>query len=198
MDHMLAPPLERTARDAAYLSLGLLTSILAFAVWVTALALSVSLIVFVVGVPIVLASAFVMRWTAELDRRNAELVFGRPIRGHYRKPTVRGWLPRLRATVTDPQTWRDLAWLITHSVIGFAFGVLAVTLIGSIGFLASLPIWYWAPPEGVEFGLWQADTLPIAIVSAFLAVPVAFMTVWVLRGLATFHASLAVELLGRY
>ena len=30
-----------------------------------------------------------------------------------------------------------------------------------------------------------------------LAIPAGFITVWVLRGMAKFHASLAVELLGR-
>ena len=46
-------------------------------------------------------------------------------------------------------------------------------------------------------GLYDADTLPWAIITAFLAAPLAWVTVWVIRGLAKFHASLAVELLGR-
>ena len=40
--------------------------------------------------------------------------------------------------------------------------------------------------------------LDCAIGVAFLAIPLGFITVWVLRGLAKFHASLAAELLGRY
>ena len=51
-------------------------------------------------------------------------------------------------------------------------------------------------PDGFEMGLYNADTLPWAIITAFLAAPLAWVTVWVIRGLAKFHASLAVELLG--
>jgi len=36
------------------------------------------------------------------------------------------------------------------------------------------------------------------MITALLAAPLAWITVWVVRGLAKFHASLAVELLGRY
>ena len=198
MRSMLVPAFNRTARDAAYLTFGLLTSIVALAVWITALSLSLSLAVLIIGLPVVIASAFAMRWTAELDRRNAALVFGRPVRGHYRAPARGGWPARLRGTVTDPQTWRDLAWLITHSVLGMAFGVIAVSLVASVAGLAALPVWYWALPDGVEFGIWDADTLPVALGSALLAIPLAFITVWIMRGMAKFHASLAVELLGRY
>jgi hypothetical protein len=193
----MLPSLERIARDAAYLTLALLTSVLAFAVWVTALSVTLSLIVFIVGIPIAVLFAIAMRWTAELDRRNAALVFGRPVRGHYRDHRRDTLFGRFTATLGDPQVWRDLGWLITHSVVGFAFGVLAVSLIGSVAGLATLPAWYWALPDGFEMGLWNADTLPLALATALLAIPLAWITAWVLRGLAIFHASLAVEFLGR-
>jgi hypothetical protein len=188
--------LSRAGRDTAYLTLGLLTSILAFGVWVAALIVSLTLAVLIIGLPVMIGSAFVIRWTAELDRQNAALVFGRPVRGAYRshrRPTLWG---RLKATLADPQVWRDLAWLIVHSVVGFAFGVLALTLVATTLSLATLPLWYWAIPDGVDFGLWMTDTLPEALGSALLALPAGVITVLVLRGLARFHASLAVELLG--
>jgi hypothetical protein len=188
--------LRRTALDTAYLTLALGTSILAFVVWVVALSLTLSLAVFIIGLPIAIGSAFVMRWTAELDRRNATLVFGRPVRGRYRDHRHDTLFGRLAATLRDPQVWRDLGWLITHSVVGFAFGVVAITLVATVAGLATLPAWYWSVPDGVEFGLWQADSLPVAAASALLAIPLAFITVYVLRGLARFHASLAVEFLG--
>jgi len=193
----MIPALDRTVRDAAYLSLALATSIVAMVVWIVALSLSVSFAVLIVGLPIVIGSAFVMRWTAELDRRNAALVFGRPVRGAYRSHRAASLGRRVLAVLRDPQVWRDLGWLITHSIVGFAFGVLAVTLIASVLGLVTLPPWYWAIPDGQEFGLWNADTLVKAIASAWLAVPLWFVTVWVLRAMAKIHASLAVEFLGR-
>jgi hypothetical protein len=35
------------------------------------------------------------------------------------------------------------------------------------------------------------------VLTAFLALPLAFVTAWLLRGMAKFHASLVVEFLGR-
>lgn len=160
--------------------------------------LSLTFAVLIIGLPVIIGSAYVMRWTAELDRRNAALVFGRPVRGHYRSHRGRSLGTRVLNTVRDPQVWRDLAWLITHSIVGFAFGVIAISLVASVAGVAALPVWYWSIPDGVEFGLWNVNSLPVAIASAFLAVPLAWTTVWVLRGMAKIHASLAVELLGRY
>ncbi len=181
----------------AYLTLALLTSILAFAVWVTALSVTLSLAVFVVGIPIALGAAYVMRWTAELDRQNAALVFGRPVRGRYRDHRRATFLGRVSATLSDPQVWRDLAWLVTHSIVGFVFGVVAVSLVSSVLGLATAPLWYWAVPDGIELGIYNADTLPWALVTSTLALPLAIITVYALRFMARFHASLVVELLGR-
>jgi hypothetical protein len=195
---MFAPAPLRTARDITYLVLGLLTSVLAFGVWVTALTLSLTLAILIIGIPVIIGSAYVMRWTAELDRQNAALVFGRPVRGHYRSHRGGSIGSRVINTLRDPQVWRDLAWLITHSILGFAFGVAAVTLVAVVGSFATLPLWYWAIPDpGVQMGLWTVDTLPEALITAFLAIPAAWISVWVLRGMAKFHASLAVEFLGR-
>ena len=195
---MLAPALNRTARDAAYLTLGLATSVLAFGVWVAALTLSLTLAILIIGIPVIIGSAYVMRWTTELDRQNAALVFGRPVRGHYRSHRGRSIGARVLNTLRDPQVWRDLGWLIVHSVVGFAFGVAAVTLVATAAGIAVLPLWYWALPDpGMQMGLYNVDTLTEAIGTAFLAVPLAWITVWLLRGMAKLHASLAVEFLGR-
>jgi hypothetical protein len=193
----MIPAFDRTARDVAYLTLTLLTSIVAFAVWVTALTVSLTFAVLIIGIPVVIGSAFVLRWTAELDRRNAALVFGRPVRGRYRSHRASSLGRRVLAVLRDPQVWRDLGWLITHSIVGFAFGVLALSLIAGVLELATLPLWFWALPDGQQFGLYDADTLPEAVGSAFLALPLAFVTVWLLRGMAKVHASLVVEFLGR-
>jgi hypothetical protein len=198
-DHrgMLRRLLRRTGLDMAYLTGALLTSVLALAVWVTAVSVTLSLAVFVIGIPVALGAAYVMRWTADLDRRNAALVFGRPVRGRYRDHGRASFLGRVRATLGDPQVWRDLAWLITHSILGFAFGVIAISLAGSVLGMAAAPLWYWAVPDGIELGLYNADTLPWALLTSLLAAPLAVVSVYLVRQMARFHASLVVELLGR-
>ena len=193
---MLAPALNRTARDAAYLTLGLATSVLAFAVWVAALTLSLTLAILIVGIPVIIGSAYVMRWTAELDRQNAALVFGRPVRGHYR--SHRAFDRRARAE---------------HAArpAGLARPRLADHPLGRRLRASASSRSRWSRPRRArgapalvlgaagrhEIGLWNVDTLPEAVATAFLAVPLALITVWLLRGMAKLHASLAVEFLGR-
>ena len=74
-----------SARPArrAICTAGLLTSIVAFTVWVGVVTLSLSLSVFIVGLPVMLAGAVAFRWTADLDRRNVSVFLGRSVRGRY-------------------------------------------------------------------------------------------------------------------
>jgi hypothetical protein len=186
----------RSAREAGYLTAGLLTSIVAFAVWVTAVTVSLSLSVFIVGLPVMLVAAVAFRWAADLDRRNVSMFLGRSVRGRYQDHRADTLLGRMRATFDDPQTWRDLSWLTVHSLVGFVFGAVAVSLIASVIGLATLPAWYWALPDGGQFGLWTAHTLPLAIASALLAIPLGAATIAALRGMAWTEALLAARLLG--
>jgi hypothetical protein len=95
--------LLRSGREVAYLTAGLLTSVLAFAVWVAAVTLSLSLALFIVGLPVMLASAIVFRWRADLDRWNASLFLGRPVRGRYRDHRAETFFGRLAATFKIPR-----------------------------------------------------------------------------------------------
>jgi hypothetical protein len=187
--------MRRAALDLAYLGSGLLTSVLAFAVWVTGLTLSLTLAILIVGLPVLLASAIAFRLTADLDRRRAVLAIGRPLYVRYRPHRAPRFLGRLAATWRDPQTWRDLGWLMVHSIVGFAFGVAAVTLVVSVAGVALLPLWYWSLPAGAELGIFTADELWEAAVVALLAVPLAFVTMWLLRGMTIVQVHLAAALL---
>jgi Putative sensor len=188
--------LVRAGRDTAYLTVGLATSVLAFGVWVAGLTASLTLAAFIVGLPIILLTAVAFRWTAELDRRNAALARGSALRGRYRDHRGQRFLARVGSTLGDPQTWKDLAWLVLHSIVGFGFGVAAVSLVATVVGMAFLPAWYWAIPDGVEFGLWTVDTLWEAVASMFLAIPAAAITIGLLRAMALGESALAAALLG--
>jgi signal transduction histidine kinase len=186
--------LQQAARDALYLAAGVLTSSIAFTVWVTGLTLSLSLAIFIIGLPIVVASAIAFRWTAELDRRNAAWLLRRPVRAVYRAQG-KGFRGILGSTLSDPQTSRDLVWLVLHSVLGFAFGCIGLGLLLLVGGLATLPAWYWSLPHGADIGIWRADELWEAFALATLAVPLAIVTVGALRVCALAESGLAVALL---
>jgi signal transduction histidine kinase len=188
----------RAGLDALYLTIGLVTSIIALTVAIVGVTVSASLAVFIVGLPVILLTAVAFRWTAELDRMNAVLVFGDPLRGRYRDHRGERLLTRLSSTVRDPQTWKDLAWLILHSGIGMAFGIATVTLVVNVIGMALLPLWFWAIPDGVDWGIpgWEIDHLWEAVASALIAVPLAAITVGLLRVMTLGQSKLAALLLG--
>ncbi|MEY2514981.1 MAG: hypothetical protein QOJ89_2339, partial [bacterium] len=188
--------LTRAARETAYLTIGLLTSSLAFCVWVTGVTLSLSLIVFVVGLPVAAGTAIAFRWTAELDRRNAAWLLRRPVRARYRE-LERGVRGLLGSTLGDPQTWRDLVWLVLHSLFGFVFGCLALGgWLLTAGF-ATLPAWNWSLPRGgADLGVWHVDSVLGAFAAVPLAIPCALLTIGLVRVMASAEAGLAEGLLG--
>ena len=186
---------SRAALDTIYLTIGGLTAALGFGVWVSGLIVSLTLLPFVIGLPVILVTAIAFRWTAELDRRNAVLVLDEPLRGRYRDHRGARFFARLGGTLRDGQTWRDLTWLVLHSVIGFGFGVAAVSLVANTLAVAVLPLWYWAVPDGVDWGIWTIDSLPEAFLVALAAIPCAAITVGLLRLMALGEANLAAALL---
>jgi signal transduction histidine kinase len=182
-------------RDLLYLTVGLATSIVAGLIWILGVTAFASLAVFVIGLPAFVAAAVAFRWSANLDRANAARILGRRPRAVYGDRS-RGVLARFRDTATDPQTWRDLGWLIVHSIVGFAFGIAALTVVASVIGWILLPAWYWSLPDGADVGLWNIDTLA----GAFAVVPVALLLIPVaiglLRVMALSEAHLAAALLG--
>jgi len=94
--------------------------------------------------------------------------------------------------ISDPRTSPD-------SRLGrfiFAFGVAALSLIGTVLGTATLPLWYWSIPDGVDWGIVNIDTLPEAIAAAFVAIPLAGITIVLLRWMAWTEALIATALLG--
>jgi signal transduction histidine kinase len=102
-----------------------------------------------------------LRALADLERRRS----GTPIPRPYR-PLDGSWPRRARQIVTDPATWRDLAWLGVHGLTSLCAAVLAVGLWPAALYTLTLPLWWWAAPRGsvsafVPLTNWaQALTLP--------------------------------------
>src|SRR5262245_28787466 len=193
--HTLARVLKRAGLDALYLTIGLITSVLAFGIWVTGVTVSLVTAVFIIGLPVILVTAIVFRWAADLDRRNAALVLGRQLHGRYRDKTGERFLTRLSTTLRDGQTWKDLAWLVIHSIVGFGFGCAAVASISYVVGTALLPAWYWCLPDGADYGIWRVDSLGEAFLAVPVAIPFAVITVALLRGMAVGEATIAEALL---
>jgi signal transduction histidine kinase len=186
--------LRRLGAEAAYLALGLLTGTLAFAVWIAGVTISLCLAVLIVGLPAVLATFAAFRRLADFERKRAALVLGAPIPSAYRG---RGgsFGQRLLASLTDPQSWKDLAYLGIFGIVGFTWGTVWLAVWGyAIGSL-TLPAWWWALPDDATYLWFSLDATAELIVAPVIGLVLLPVAVLLQRGLAVSQAALARALL---
>ena len=183
----MRPILHRFGSDFAYQLSTLPASILAFAVVVAAISIAAAAIGVIVGLPLLLVIFTVLRWNAGLERRRTAWALGARVPEAYR-PRTGNWLRRLRVVAGDPQSWKDLAWLTVLGTLGFVSAVVALTMWATIAGLLVLPAWNWSlPNDGVDFGLFRADSLGEAFIGVdigLVAIPVAYVLQrWMTEGL---------------
>ncbi|HSR85561.1 MAG TPA: sensor domain-containing protein [Streptosporangiaceae bacterium] len=127
---------------AGYLLTYLLVSWVLFSVVVTASVLTAILAVTIALVPLLIATAAVIRACAAFERFMLGLVFREPVRGDYPMPAAPGLWRRARSTWKSGATWRDIAylaglWVPLFLLDAVVFAVWAVFLAG-----ITLPLWY--------------------------------------------------------
>jgi hypothetical protein len=98
-------------RAAGYLLSYLIVSGLLFAIVITASVATLALAVTFALVPLLIASAAVIRGCAAVERVRLRQVWRQPVRGGHPAPHVQGLWRRARAAWTSSTTWRDLAYL---------------------------------------------------------------------------------------
>jgi signal transduction histidine kinase len=131
-----------------------------FVLWLVALVLSP-----VPGLGMLLLPVLttVVRWRADLERRLAArsgVLIARPYSPEPEKVGFGGWR-RFRWILTDPATWRDLAWLLPGALVGFALGLLTllIPLYGAIG-VTLLPLWLYLGADWFGYGVfWPIQSL---------------------------------------
>jgi signal transduction histidine kinase len=183
-----APPMEmpirtRWGRDLLFHLAGLLTAHIALALWVTGVAVSLSLAITYFGLIVALGTLLGCRWLARVERRRAGIVLGAPIAERYAPFADGRWTARLHALIGDPTTWRDFAWTGLSGVIGMTLSSLALTLWGLVLGLVTLPAWYRALPDGAELGILNIDTLPLALGATVAGLALVPAAGWMVRGL---------------
>ncbi len=183
----MRPILRRFGSDLAYQLSTLPASILAFAVVITAIVIAATATGVIIGLPLLLVIFSIARWNARLERRRAAWALGEPIYEAYRTRTG-NWLRRLRIVAGDPQSWKDLAWLFVLGTFGFVSAVIALTMWATIAGLLVLPAWNWSlPHDGVDFGLFRADSLGEAFIGVdigLVMIPIAYIIQrWMTEGL---------------
>jgi signal transduction histidine kinase len=187
--------LRRAGLDALYLASGLLVAMKTFVIWVTGVTLSLSLALMIVGLPVPLATFAVFRWIADLERRRAALVLGAPIPEPYRPRPGGSLVTRLLAALRDPQSWKDTAYLLVLSVLGFVWGVLWICAWATVLTCLTLPAWWWSVSPGVQYGPVMIDTWALAVGAVLVGLVLTPFAVALQRALAVSQAHLASWLL---
>jgi hypothetical protein len=188
-------------RDLAYLLVVLVLGVLDCAAWMTGLSVTATLLVAIVGIPVWLATVAAFRQEAGLSRRAAGWHRRAPIPAMYRQSTDDRLLARARVVTTDPQTWRDLGWLVGNSTAGVVLATLAITCTGlAIGYILT-PAYYWAlhhPSQQyatLNFGLYTVRSVGWAFVTTALGLALLPLALWLNHAAAVGHAKLAARIL---
>ena len=143
---LLRPFHIETWRELAFLLLGGLTAVVGFCVQVAGLSAGLATLVTFVGIPILVALAYVDRWLCAVERWRASFLLGEPVPSLYRRPDRPGVVAWVRAMAVDPQTWRDLGWIWLNVVLGFISAVLMISLWVVVGWLVTFPAYWWLLP----------------------------------------------------
>jgi signal transduction histidine kinase len=94
--------------------------------------------------------------------------------------------------------WKDFAWHVVNSVLGFGFGVAALSLWASVGWLLTLPVYWWALPQAAlpDFGAgWVVDRWSRVLLLLAVGVLGLVLVPWICAALAQGHARLGRALL---
>ncbi|MDQ3724009.1 MAG: sensor domain-containing protein, partial [Actinomycetota bacterium] len=176
-ENVLATHAPRWGRDLLFNLAGLLTSAIALALWTVGSIVSLVMAVTYVGLFAALGTLLAMRWLARVERRRAAIVLGEPIAERYRplSDEQRSYAARLHELTGEATTWRDFGWSAAWGWLGSIPAGLALGLWAGVIGMVSMPVWYWAIPDGIDLGLLTIDTLPLALattVAGLLLIPV--------------------------
>jgi len=207
--------LRQLGVDTAYVLLGFPLGIATFVLLITGLSLGAGLLITLLGIPVLVATVFVARGFAEVERVRIPAVMRQPrtrIRYNTAATGSGGWR-RLFAPLSDIQSWLD----VLHGIVRFpistaAFCVVVVWWSGALGGL-TYGLWDWALPHTPDnyelpellgfqdtaqvritfylaLGVFFAATLPFVVRAA------ALLEAWLARAMLTGVAGLRDQVAG--
>ncbi|NUR77528.1 MAG: hypothetical protein HOQ28_14740 [Thermoleophilia bacterium] len=191
----LLAPLRKAAtyRSLLFLGSALLTGSLAFAVllagWIAVVGFAVTPLVVPVLIGVRAAVGFLARRESVLARD----LLGVDARGGRLQSGGTGFWGRGKAVATDPAFWREQAYLMLRTIVGWPLAVSLLALLAASLWLIGLPVSYRLVNEDV--GSWHIDTLQKAVLLAPAGVVGLVLALNLTRPLAAAWVRLAVPLL---
>jgi hypothetical protein len=189
---------QQSYLNLLYLLLSFPLGIFYFVFLVTGLSLGLGLIITWIGIPILVGTIALSYAFASFERSVARAMLDAEIGPMQVGETPPGFWSKLRVLLTNPVTWKGIAYLLCKFPLGVVSFVVVVTLAAlSLGLLFA-PTYYYLP--GVTFGWsggFQVDTLWEAFVATVVGAVLGLISLHIFNGLALLWKWLAQVLLGR-
>src|SRR4051794_11082398 len=183
--------------ELAYLALGLVLGVVTFTVVVIGLTLSIGLLpVFLLGVPVLVATVHVVHGFAVMERRRAEVMLdvtvpGRPLR---RYPARKGLVRSLRRA-GSAEFWKETAYAVLLLPLGVVSGTIALSLYAAAVTGLLLPLYAGGLTGGGVIS-WLSWGNGVETVAGFLAGVLLLLVARVsARALVSTHVAVARALL---
>ena len=196
MTRFLSPLAQRrTYLETFDLVLDLAFGVLWFTVFTTLLTTGASLLITLVGLPILTATFYLARAAAQAERMRVRTLLGTDIpRPAYGPRKSDGLWHRLIAPFTDRTTWKEVVYLwLVQPTLGVVNFTVAVTAWAVPLWAITLPIyavrWHSAAPQvwnGRTLDTWR-EVIPVAI-GGIVVLP---LVPWIIRGFATLDRAAA-------
>jgi uncharacterized membrane protein len=184
-----------------YMLLALATGTFFFTWVVTGVSLSVSLLILIIGIPILLLFLGSVRVLSLVEGRIIETMLGvrMPRRPAYTDKS-QGWLARIGAMFADVHTWLTMLYFLLMLPLGIAYFTIATTLLSLSLALVFAPLaeLLFDHPAGIWIdGVNVASAFWLWPVSVTVGVLLLFGTMHLARGIGKLHGAMAKHLLVR-
>ena len=156
-----------------------------FVFLVTGLLLGLSLLIIWIGIPILLFM-IVAWWGLVVFERQLAIWLLHVDIPPISRDTASGqsaWV-RLKVHLSNPLTWKGLAYLFARFPLGIFSFVVAFTLIALTGALVFAPLTYTNPESQMYIFSWQIDTLNEAVICSIVGLGVGLISMHLMNGLA--------------
>ena len=181
-----------------YMLIAFITGIFYFTWAVTGISVSLSLVIFIFGLPLALLFLLSVRGLALLEGRLVEALLGvrmprRPLFSHQGMK----WFDRLKALLTDKATWLMLVYMFVQFVLGISYFVMIVVVLSiSLSFIA-IPVLQEILGQGAFMINDVSHTVPVWTYPLFVLAGFLLWTVFmhIARGIGQLHGRFAKWLL---
>ncbi len=179
-----------------YLLLAFPLGTIYFVFLVTGLSLGFGLLITLIGIPILLLVLGGSWALCGFERGIATALLKEEILSSSEQPTSQGLWARLKEHLTDRVTWTGMLYLFLKFPIGIATFTIARTLISvTIGLLFA-PAYAWTS-DPLIWGAWVFDPFPWSWIATLIGIPMIFISLHLMNGVALLSSRMVRVLIGK-